>query len=142
MTFTIKISGDQSGTVLHDYLCPDHGRFEADVPRASVPDTVPCPHKVPGPSVWRMTRAERRADQEKHLRGGYVCGKPSPWSPSAITCRVKLAEVTRGKVEKPPTPHALDTRDLAEGMPINEWRAKRDKLRKERRRKQVREMMR
>lgn len=130
MTFTIKLRGDQSGTVLHEYHCPVHGRFEADVPRASVPDAVPCPE---------LCHEDGYDDGDGD---GHPCRASSPWSPSAVTCRVKIAEVTRGKVEAPPTKNALDTRDLAEGMPMNEWRAKRAKLRLDERRKRNREMLR
>ena len=54
-----------------------------------------------------------------------ACGSISPWMPAPIAGRVKAGEVTRGKVEKAP-PGALDTRELGDGMPLSEWRKKRE----------------
>lgn len=114
MTFEIKIRGASTGLVRHEYLCPACGRFERDVPRESVPDVVLCED----------------------------CGAVSPWSPSVVTCRVRMVEATRGKSEAKPTATTLDTRALAEGMPMQEWRAKRAAMREEKRRKRVREFLR
>ncbi len=85
--------------ILSDYLCPDHGDFEATVP-SPAPDAIACP----------------------------VCGAASPWLPSPIVGRVKLGEVSRGKSDKAPTPYHLDMTELGEGMPLKEWKAKRRKF--------------
>lgn len=95
--------------ILADYHCESHGSFEATVESPS-PDDVPCP----------------------------TCLGRAVWVPFPVMGRVRLAEVTRGKVEKAP-PGALDTRELGEGMSMGEWRKKREtwkqderwKLRKE-----------
>ena len=125
-SWVVKVRGVTGGTVLHDYCCPEHGVLEAAVPRDAVPDEVPC---------W----VELDGSDERPPR---YCGLTSPWSPSVVSCRVRAVETTRGKSEAPPTPMALTTRDLAEGMPINEWKAKRAKLHKERRRAQIKAAMR
>lgn len=127
MAFTVKLRGASSGTIQHEYLCPVHGRFTADVPRADVPDEMPCPD-------FEYVDASTMRSVGNH------CGLTSPWSPSGIATKISIIGFSRGKADAPPTPHALTTRDLAEGMPMSEWRAKRAKLREERRRKRVKEM--
>ena len=62
------------------------------------------------------------------------------WSPSPVRGRVRLGEVERGGVDKPDSPMYLDTRELGAGMPMEEWRAKRDKLYQERRHKESKEI--
>lgn len=116
MTWTLKLRGDPTGTIIHEYLCPLHGRFEAEVPRSDVPDDMPCP----GLEVLAG------ADQFR----GYGCGLDSPWSPSGITSRVKPGEVVRGKVETTglPADVCMSTQALADGMPLAEFKAKRAKL--------------
>ncbi len=135
MAWTLKVRGAPSRTIQHEYLCPDHGRFTADVSRDDVPDEMPC-------------RTVTREPIECVVPGGcdspfcrpVYCGLTSPWSPSSIATKISIIGFSRGKADAPPTPHALTTRDLAEGMPMNEWRAKRAKLREERRRKRVKEV--
>jgi hypothetical protein len=124
MAFTIRLRGASGGTIQHEYLCPVHGRFTAEVSRDDVPDSAACREmlSLPGMAI--------RED----------CGRSSPWSPSSIATKVAIAGFSRGKSEAPPTKHALTTRDLAEGMPMNEWRAKRRALEVERRRKRNKEM--
>lgn len=98
--------------ILGDYMCPEHGVFEALL-ASPLPDATSCP----------------------------ACGSSSSWVPSAVFGKVKLAEATRGKCEKPPGPGFLDTRDLGEGMDHNEWEERRDKQRDERRRQALKELM-
>lgn len=83
--------------ILADYTCPDHGRFEATVPSPS-PDDHPCPR----------------------------CGASSPWAPAPLRGWVKRGEVSRGKSDATEVPTWMDTRELGEGMPMEEWQAKRD----------------
>jgi len=111
MSFTMRVRGDSSGLILSEFLCAQHGRFDALVSREA--ESSPCP----------------------------ACNAASPWTPSAPLSRVRIAEVTRGKFEKPEHPGHLDTRALADGMPLNEWKAKRDAIRKERLRKHVKERL-
>lgn len=107
MTWTLKLRGDPTGLIVLEYMCPLHGRFEAGVPRRDTPDSVRCLH--------------READ---------ICGLESPWSPSSVTSRVKPGEVIRGKVETAglPADVCMSTRELADGMPLAEFKAKRAKL--------------
>ena len=82
------------GFVIHDFQCPDHGIFEDMVPRSYV--VSPCP----------------------------VCGVDCDWVLSAVRVSVKISEpVSRGKSD-PHGPNMLDTRPLADGMPVAEWRKK------------------
>jgi hypothetical protein len=90
--------------ILADYDCAECGVFEALVPSPS-PDFATCP----------------------------ICDAFSPWAPTPIAGRVKAGEVERGKVAQPDSPMFCDTRELGEGMPLKEWKAKRQKLYAERR---------
>lgn len=118
MTWTLKLRGDPTGTIIHEYLCPLHGRFEAEVSRADVPDEVRCEAMGPG--------AVRQGEQWHAV----PCGASSPWSPSGITSRVKPGEVVRGKVETTglPADVCMSTQALADGMPLAEFKAQRAKL--------------
>lgn len=60
---------------------------------------------------------------------------------SAVRGKVKICSFNRGKSDKPP-PGAMDTRALADGQPLDEWRAERRKVHQAARRKQIREMFR
>jgi hypothetical protein len=75
-TWGIRVRGDTEGTVKHAYRCPIHGTFEAMVPRASVPDEVPC--VVP---AWFAPRRPGTV-----YSGNEVCEAPSPWAGS--TCGI------------------------------------------------------
>ena len=112
MTWTLKLRGDPTGTIVHEYLCPVHGRFEMKVPRADVPDAETCPFPI------------------VDAAGRYTCSLRSPWSPSGITSRVKPGEVVRGKVETAglPADVCMSTQALADGMPLAEFKAQRAKL--------------
>lgn len=123
MTWTLKLRGDPTGKITHEYLCPVHGRFVADVPRADVPNEMFCPMTelvaiaVPGYQTGKGLSAN-------------TCGITSPWSPSGITSRVKAGEVVQGKVETNGLPPdvCMSTRELADGMPLHEFKARRAKV--------------
>lgn len=103
MTWTLRERGDTGGTVRLEYLCPEHGRFEADVSRASSPDAMGCPV--------------------------VSCEEVSPWSPSGVVGRVKQGEVVQGKAdERPADKYVMDTSVIADGMPLAEFKAKRAKV--------------
>ena len=117
--------------ILSDFTCPVHGRFEqlADADD----DEAKC-------MTW-LTEEETIAAGHKWF--GYptlYCGTWSPWTPTPIRCRVRTAEVERGGVDRPASPMYLDTRELGEGMPYDEWRAKRDKMYEDRRHKESKEL--
>jgi hypothetical protein len=107
--FRIKVRG-AGGTILLEFLCDTHGRFEAHVDRETSPDSVPCPE----------------------------CGADSPWSPSsAPMCRVRAVEAIKGKWTKPERKTYTDTRNLGEGQPLYEWKEDRAAIWEERRKADV-----
>jgi hypothetical protein len=64
-----RTRGEVGKLVVHDYLCPVHGRFEQLVPSSDAPDDMPC--TVEG------------------------CGETSPWSPGRAPAAWKSSgEVT------------------------------------------------
>lgn len=101
--YRIKVRGAAKYTV-REYECDLCGVF-AETVETPHPGSRPCP----------------------------TCGRPSPLVVSAVAGRVKLGEVSRGKVADAPSPYALDTRPLAEGMPLAEFKQKRAKLWREKR---------
>lgn len=115
MTFRIITRGASSDPLLADFRCPVHGVFEALVERGA--DIAACPHVDPT---------------------GLLCAATSPWTPSPIVGRVKLGEVSRGKSDGAPFPHALKTEALADGQSMSEFRANRRKVWAERRRAEIR----
>ncbi len=73
-TWGIRVRGDTSGLISHEYECPVHGRFEALVPRAGVPDDVCCPHPTDN----------REVD---------ACGKSARWCPPLVGVGKSAGEV-------------------------------------------------
>lgn len=122
MTWTLKLRGDPTGTIVHEYLCPFHGRFTSEVPRSDVPDEMLCPVRLSESDAIALYGALSQASSR--------CGLSSPWSPSGITSRVKPGEVVRGKVETNglPADVCMSTQALADGMPMAEFKARRAKL--------------
>lgn len=106
MTFTTRIRGASSQQIAQDFLCDDCGPFSALTPRDV--DGWLCPD----------------------------CGEPAPWVMSAPFGWCNGVSVVRGAVAQPDSPMYLDTRPLAEGMSMTEWKAKREKLQIERRHKE------
>jgi len=88
--------------ICNEYCCPKHGRFDCLVDTPA-PDAVDCPE----------------------------CEMPSPWVISAPYGRLKRGEVTQGRVAEPEHPGQMDTRPLADGMPLNEWKKQREKVRRD-----------
>lgn len=97
--------------IANEFLCDSHGRFTAIVDRDG-PDCHPCPR----------------------------CSAPSVWVISAPMGRIRIGEVERGGVDKPDSPMYLNTRELGEGMPYDEWRGKRDKMYEERRHREGKDL--
>jgi len=103
-TWALKVRPNPGSPISTNFECEEHGYFTATVPRANdggPPENWSCPS----------------------------CEQPSAWRPTAPLGRVKLGEVVRGKVEEYPPGHVgLDTRPLADGMPVHEWRAKQEAI--------------
>ncbi len=91
-----------SGWIIRDHRCNDCGKVSEHMhQRNDDPVEMPCP-----------------------------CGGQAQRAISAVCGRVKLGEVSRGKNGDPP-PNALDTRPLADGMPMSEWKARNRKRRQD-----------
>lgn len=115
MTWVLRERGDTGGLVRLEFCCPIHGRFEIDVPRSRSPDEVACPAVV---------EIGHYATPVYHH-----CAEMSPWSPSRIIGRVKQGEVVQGKVaEYPGEKYVMSTQALADGMPLEEFKARRAKV--------------
>lgn len=102
-----------------DYSCPDHGPFEAEV-ESPAPDFMPCPAPNEDTSCGDLTCPDYCQPRP--------CGEDSPWIPSAVFGRVRMVEAHRGKADARPGPLAMSTRDLGEGMSMQEWREQRAKV--------------
>ena len=99
MTFTVRIRGTSSALIAAEFECPEHGVFEALCHRDA--DTHLCP----------------------------ACGAVSDWRISApMSGRPAFISARRGKNEEKPFPTAMDTEALADGMPMHEWKAQREKI--------------
>ena len=114
MTFAYKFRGDSTAPIAAEFCCSEHGLFEITVPRDQLPDHAPCPR-------WKSSTDDAAVPVIR-------CAELSPWRfPSPGATRVKLGEVAQGKVmEYPPEHVCLDTRPLADGMPLSEWRSKQE----------------
>jgi hypothetical protein len=114
VTFAIKVRG-AGGTILHEYLCDSHGRFEVLVDRVESPDEVPCPD----------------------------CGSPALWSPSsAPSVHVQfVVSATQGKSDPKPHKRSMDTRSLGEGQRMSDWRKERKKVWEQERQERVKRML-
>lgn len=129
MTFRIITRGDANAPIVCDFRCEKHGVFEATVPRKAA-DCAPCPARVSIP-----------ADAFYPSGGESACGRLAAWTPSPVLRKVKIAEATRGKSDRPPGPGFLDTRELGEGMDHDEWQDKQDKQRADRSRAQLKDLL-
>lgn len=125
MTFIIKIRGALDRPIAAEYMCPVHGRFTVTISRdenGDAPSEVFCER----PAIGTPT---------------LVCLGRSPYVISAPLVGVRRVEVVRGGWEKPARKTFLDTRDLGEGQDIDEWRAGREAIRDEERRKGLKELI-
>jgi hypothetical protein len=133
MTYTVKTRG-AGGLVVAEYLCPEHGRFEAMVQRdenGDPPAEQPCPFIIAERERW---------DEGRHEDEDTLCEDPSPWTisaPKQKVLTVKPTAAVRGGDMKERPPWMLDTRPLAEGMKYSEWKKKQADLSRTRRHKQL-----
>lgn len=135
MTFTIRTRGVPSQPKVAEYLCPVHGRFE--MLTADPPDEAPCP------AIVEEQRAHCYWTDDDGTPHCYYedarCEESSPWvisAPKQKVLSVPCAAVTRGG-DTERRPGMLDTRQLAEGMSMREWRKVQDAGRQERRHQQM-----
>lgn len=152
MSFTIKLRGAPHATELADYECPIHGRFELQVDRPA-PERVACP--TPGyceecagngyPHVRSKLFDPNVAAPCKCGGDGFdhdrPCSQPSPWrisAPGAVRVPIQMVQ---GKIDAyPGEQHVMDTRPLADGMPLAEFKERRAKVHREIALQQMRKM--
>lgn len=121
-SWTLKVRSNPGAPMTADYECPGHGYFSVTVARDENGDP---PAAAPCPAATDSIGTNVDSGEQVSLR----CGRPSPWRISAPLGRVKLGEVTQGKVmDYPPGAVCMDTRPLADGMPVHEWRAKQEAI--------------
>ena len=132
MSFVIKTRGARGGFALAEYLCPDHGRFEALVERDEnndPPGTAKCP---------RVVRLVRHNTSEWFE---VPCSHIAEWTISAPSVHTQfVVSATQGKPAPKPHKDVMDTRMLAEGRK-NEFRKQRKKIREERRHARVKALL-
>lgn len=111
--YTVRVRGGLARTA-REYHCPDCAETFDDTVPSPPPDTIECP----------------------------VCSGPSHRIMSAPAVHVTFAvTASRGANDAKPHPMAMDTRPLAEGQPLREWKKERAKLWGQYRRKQVKELL-
>lgn len=131
MTFTIKTRG-AGGPMIAEYWCENHGRIEKLVQRdekGDPPEFVRCDAYLDtGGVIEARYGIEPHCDQVCEL----VISAPQTKKDS-VPC---YAAVRGGDMKDRP-PGMLDTRPLAEGMPMSEWKQLQKKHSEERRHKQL-----
>lgn len=116
--FRIRTSGSTDRPTVAEYDCPAHGRFSLEVARdesGDAPSSVACPRDL--------------------------CGCDSTWCVSAPRVAVRRVEVERGGWQKPERKTWLDTRNLGEGQDIDDFRADRERIRDDERRRGLKELL-
>lgn len=131
MTFIVKTRG-AGGLFMAEYICPIHGRFERVVERDN----------GGAPSAMQCTALIGYGIDLGYDESGVAvaCGQWSPYAISAPKTKVDsmpCTAVVRGGDMKERPPGMLDTRPLAEGMPMSEWRKVQKKHQEERRHHQL-----
>lgn len=149
MTWTIKQRPRPNAPMLAEYECPVHGRFELLVERDTAgdpPSEVVCPFKSWSVAGGNKEYASYEAAAEVAIEAGYGdpatasyetqwCGDTCPWRISAPSLKrdtVPCYAAARGG-DTDRRPGMLDTRSLAEGGSVKEWKAKQQAARHERR---------
>jgi hypothetical protein len=118
--------------IVAEYECPEHGRFTLTLERdanGDPPGEAACPvGLIRVCPAYRGDPCDRCGGDGEH--GTVSCHEPSTWVISASgAVRVKAGEVVRGKSEdRPSDRYVMDTRPLADGMPLAEWKAQRAKV--------------
>lgn len=115
MSFRIIQRGAPSPTVIAEFHCDGHGRFDLEVARVDgdPPAFAPCPN----------------------------CAAPAVWCISAPrVTRVQRITAVRGKSEKPERETWLDTTNLGEGQSLDEFHADRAAIRERQRQREYMEL--
>lgn len=106
MTYVTRIRSNPGSQVIADYECPNHGILSVSVQREYDGDP---------PEEIRCTKLGSEFG---------MCGLSSPWRPSAPgAVHVKRSELVRGQGgERPADRYVMDTRPLADGMSVDEFK--------------------
>lgn len=109
MTWKLTVHHNPGSLVSAEYECPVHGRFTLDMerePNGDPPQWVHC--------------------NEVEFGCLHACEHVMS-APASV--KVRTGEMVRGKsAERPSEKHVLDTSLLADGMPYDEWKARRAKV--------------
>lgn len=100
MSYTIRVRGDSSAPITVEYLCPVHGRWTETLPRDRVPDAIKC-------TKWSPDAG--------------TCRELAPLVISSTATKLQYGAVQTGQSDERP-PGALDTRPIADGIPVEKWR--------------------
>jgi len=126
--------------IVADYVCSVHGVFERIVPRdasGNAPDSVPCMYVLDDSGDRDLDHLPSSAEEDDP--GVTFCCGISPWTISAPKMAIDsvpcYATVRGGDTER--RPGMLDTRPLAEGMSLTEWKGKQREAQRARRHKQL-----
>jgi len=137
MTFTIKLRLSPGSRMTAEYECPVHGRFSRSVQRrfdGDPPIDVHCEQTVDvdAAAVWDGGVPGNRMP--------FPCDELCPLVISAPAVHMSIGYVAHTGRSDPHHPNQLDTRPIADGMPVSEWRALQDKKDREARWKQNRKV--
>lgn len=143
MTWQIKIRGVADRPIAAEYQCPTHGRFGLTVDRdanGDAPEQQRCPHRLAdllmvGDEEFSVHAYLQMPEHTTH------CGRPSPYVISAPRVAVRRVEVERGGWQKPERKTWLDTRNLGEGQDVDDFRADRERIRDDERRRSLKELL-
>lgn len=124
MTWTLKVRSNPGSTVTADYECPVHGRFTAIVPRDTSGDPPPTMRCEEIDEICHDCAEPPCSDcGAVH----WQCDEMAPFVMSAPGhVKVRAGEVVRGRsAERPADRYVMDTRPLADGMPLEEFKKRR-----------------
>lgn len=144
MTFVIKVRGSR-GVMLADYECSVHGRFEATVQRdekGDPPETLLCPAFAPlrceEDREGYCVDCREDVEEVDHCSAfRTTCDRTAELRICAPLTRVNPIEAVKGKSQKPERKTWTDTRNIAEGQPVYEWKEDRAKIWEEKRKQDV-----
>lgn len=135
MTFTTKIRG-AGGPMLAEYLCENHGRIEKLVDRdekGDPPELVLCGEPI---ELYGNAAQAMGAEPGETVECDQWC-EFAVSATSVAKDSIPCTAVVRGGDMKDRPPGMLDTRPLAEGMPMSEWKKIQKKHTEDRRHKEL-----